>query len=102
MPMKKLNVAFLMLSEKKSPGKKRSLRVRARVWVRLGLGLGLGSGAFFPGGGIFPRSIFYMDLYQDCLHLLYRGKCLIARNCIYVLNNFSKMHKHHLLDIRQY
>ena len=53
MPMKKLNVAFLMLSEKKSPGTKRSVRVRARAWVRLELGLGLGSGAFFPGGGDF-------------------------------------------------
>lgn len=50
MPMKKLNVAFLMLSEKKSPGKKRSIRVRARAWVRLGLGLGLGPGAFFLRG----------------------------------------------------
>ena len=47
-----------MLSEKKSPGTKRSVRVRARAWVRLELGLGLGSGAFLPGGGFFLEAIF--------------------------------------------
>ena len=73
MPMKKLNVAFLMLSEKKSPGKKRSVRVRARVWVRLGLGLGLGSGAFFPGGGFFLEAffiwIYIKTVYTYCIEV---------------------------------
>lgn len=63
MPMKKLNVAFLMLSEKKSPGTKRSVRVRARAWVRLELGLGLGSGAFFPGRGGFFLEAFFIWIY---------------------------------------
>ena len=42
-------------------------------------------------------NISNMDLYQDGLHLLERGKCLLAKNIIFVLNNFSKMHTHHTL-----
>ena len=36
-----------------------------------------------------------MDLYRDGLHLLERGKCLLAKNFIFVLNNFLNMHTHH-------
>ena len=43
-----------------------------------------------------------MNLYQDCLHLLERCKFLLARNIIYVLNNFLNMQKHHPLDKRRY
>ena len=99
--MKKLNVTFLMVSGKNSPRKKSPKRIRVRAWARLGLGLG--SGFFFPGEGFFLEAFFFFfDLYQDGVYLLDRGKCLIARNCIYVLNNFLKMYKHHPLDIRQY
>ena len=46
-------------------------------------------------------NISNMDLYQDGLHLLERGKCLLAKHFIFVLNNFLNMHKHHpLVDIR--
>ena len=37
-------------------------------------------------------NISSMDLYQDDLHLLERGKCLLAKNFIFVLNNFLNMH----------
>ena len=39
-------------------------------------------------------SLSDMDLYQDGLDVLERGKCLLARSFIYVLNNFLNMHKH--------
>ena len=39
-------------------------------------------------------NISNMDLYQDGLHLLERGKCLLAKNFIFVLNNFLNMHAH--------
>ena len=32
-----------------------------------------------------------MDLYQDGLHLLERGKRLLAKSFIFVLNNFLNM-----------
>ena len=45
-------------------------------------------------------NIFNIDLYQDGLHLLESGKCL-AKNFIFVLNNFLNMHTHDpLIDIR--
>ena len=37
-------------------------------------------------------NISNMDLYQDGLHLLERGKCLLANNFIFVLNNFLNIH----------
>ena len=44
-----------------------------------------------------------MDLYQDGFHLLERGKCLLAKNFIFVLNNFLNMHTLHILiDIRHH
>ena len=46
-------------------------------------------------------NISNMDLYQDGFHILERGKCLLATNFIFVLNNFLNMHKDHpLIDIR--
>ena len=33
-------------------------------------------------------NISHMDLHQDGLHLLERSKCLLAKNFIFVLNNF--------------
>ena len=36
-----------------------------------------------------------MDLYQDGLHLLESGKCLLANNFIFLSNNFLSMHSHH-------
>ena len=37
-----------------------------------------------------------MDLYQDGLHLLELGKCLLAiNNFIFVLNNFLNIHTHY-------
>ena len=48
-------------------------------------------------------NISNMYLYQDGLHLLERGKCLLAKNFIFVLNNFLNMHTHHpLIDIRHH
>ena len=42
-----------------------------------------------------------VDLDQDRLHSLERGKCLFAKNFIFVLNNVLNMHSHHhLIDIR--
>ena len=40
-------------------------------------------------------NISNMGLYQDGLHLLERGKCLLAKNFIFALNNFLNMHKNH-------
>ena len=40
-------------------------------------------------------NISNMDLYQDGLHLLERGKCLVANSFIFVLNNFLNMYTHH-------
>ena len=40
-------------------------------------------------------NISNMDLYQDGLHLLERGKCLLANNFIFVLNNFLNIHTHY-------
>ena len=37
-------------------------------------------------------NISNVDLYQDGLQLLERGKCLLANNFICVLNNFLNMH----------
>ena len=37
-------------------------------------------------------NISNMDLYQDGSHLLERGKCLLANNFIFVLNNFLNIH----------
>ena len=52
--------------------------------------------AFIDNGDISS-----MDLYQDSLHLLERGKCLLVKNFIFVLNNFLNMHTHHpLINIR--
>ena len=46
-------------------------------------------------------NISNMDLYQDGFHLLERGKCLLAKNFIFVLNNFLNMHSRNpLIDIR--
>ena len=46
-------------------------------------------------------NISNMDLYQDGLHLLERGKSSLEKNFIFVLNNFLNMHSHHpLIDIR--
>ena len=46
-------------------------------------------------------NISNMDLYQNDVHLLERGKYLLAKNFIFVLNNFLNMHSHHpLIDIR--
>ena len=42
-------------------------------------------------------NISNMDLYQDGLHLLERGKCLLAKNLIFVLNNFLNMHTLNIL-----
>ena len=48
-------------------------------------------------------NICNMDLYQDGLNLLERGKCLLAKNFIFVLNNLLNMHTHHtLIDIRHH
>ena len=48
-------------------------------------------------------NICNMDLYQDGLNLLERGNCLLAKNFIFVLNNFLNMHTHHtLIDIRHH
>ena len=48
-------------------------------------------------------NISNMDLYQDGSHLLERGKCLLAKNFIIVLNNFLNMHTHHhLIDLRHH
>ena len=40
-------------------------------------------------------NISNMDLYQDGLHLLERGKRLLANNFIFALNNFLKFHTHY-------
>ena len=40
------------------------------------------------------ENIFNMDLYEDGLHLLERGKCLLVKNFIFVLNNLLNMHTH--------
>ena len=40
-------------------------------------------------------NISNMDLYQDGLHTLERGKCLLANNFIFVLNNFLNIHTHY-------
>ena len=40
-------------------------------------------------------NISNMDLYQVGLHLLERGKCLLANNFILVLNNFLNIHTHY-------
>ena len=40
-------------------------------------------------------NISNMDLYQDGLHLLERGKCLLANNFIFVLNNFLNINTHY-------
>ena len=40
-------------------------------------------------------NISNMDLYQDGLHLLERGKCLLANNIILVLNNILNIHTHY-------
>ena len=46
-------------------------------------------------------NISNMDLYQDGLHLLERGKCLLLKNFIFVLKKFLNMHSHYpLIDIR--
>ena len=46
-------------------------------------------------------NISNMDLYQDGFHLVERGKCLLAKNFIFVLNNFLNMHSRNpLIDIR--
>ena len=48
-------------------------------------------------------NICNLDLYQNCLDLLARGKCLLAKNFIFVLNNFSNIHTHYpLIDIRHH
>ena len=48
-------------------------------------------------------NISNMYLYQDGLHLLERGKYLLAKHFIFALNNFLNMHTHHpLIDIRQH
>ena len=47
--------------------------------------------AFIDNGNISN-----MDLYQDDLHLLERGKCLLPNNFIFVLNNFLNIHTHYL------
>ena len=45
-------------------------------------------------------NISNMDLYQEHLRLLERVKCLLAKNFIFVLNNFLNMNTHHpLIDI---
>ena len=41
---------------------------------------------------IDKRNISNMDLYQDRLHLLERGKCLLGKNFIFTLNDFLNMH----------
>ena len=43
-------------------------------------------------------NISNMDLYQDGLHLLERGKCLLAKYFIFVLSNFLNMHTHTTLQ----
>ena len=49
------------------------------------------------------KNISNLDIYQDGLHLLERGKCLLAKKFILVLNDFLKMHTHHpLIDIRHH
>ena len=40
-------------------------------------------------------NICNMDLYQDGSHLLERGKCILANNFIFVLNNFLNIHTHY-------
>ena len=46
-------------------------------------------------------NISNMDLYQNDVHLLERDKYLLAKNFIFVLNNFLNMHSHHpLIDTR--
>ena len=48
-------------------------------------------------------NISNLDLYQNCLDLLERGKCLLANNFIFVLNNLSNIHTHYpLIDIRHH
>ena len=47
-------------------------------------------------------NISHMDLHQDDLHLLERGKCLLAKNFVFVLNNFLNMHSHHPLMATRY
>ena len=42
-------------------------------------------------------NISNMDLYEVGLHLLDRGKCLLTKNFIFVLNNFLNMHTLHIL-----
>ena len=48
-------------------------------------------------------NISNMDLHQDDLHLMKRGKCLLAKNFTLILNNFLNMLTHHpLIDIRHH
>ena len=52
-------------------------------------------------GFIDSGSISNMYFYQDGLHLLERGKCLLTKNFIFAVNNFLNMHSYHpLIDIR--
>ena len=45
---------------------------------------------------IDSENISNMDLYQDGLRLLERGKCLLAYNFIFVLNNFLNIHTYYI------
>ena len=45
---------------------------------------------------IDSENISNMDLYQDGLRLLERGKYLLANNFIFVLNNFLNIHAHYI------
>ena len=45
---------------------------------------------------IDSENISNMDLYQDGLRLLERGKCLLANNFVFVLNNFLNIHTHYI------
>ena len=48
-------------------------------------------------------NISNIDLYRDGLHLLERGNCFLAKNFIFVLNNFLNMHtRDPLIDIRHH
>ena len=51
--------------------------------------------AFIDNGNISN-----MDLYQYGFHLPEGGKCLLAKNFIFVLNNFLNMHTHHPSRLR--
>ena len=56
------------------------------------------NGIVFIGNG----NISNMDLYQDGLHLLERGKCLLGNNFIFVLNTFLNIHTHYPFFRKEY